>query len=71
MSRGGLYSVLAEKWAVQHCIIKIKSDHEIFITKIDFNANLERFTKYLNHENLELYGTPTACVVNCLYILVP
>ena len=36
---------------------KISSDHEIFITKIYSNANLERITKFLNHENLELYGT--------------
>ena len=54
-----LYSTLAEKWAGQHWITKISSDHEIFITKIYFNANLERFTKFLNHENLELYGMPT------------
>ena len=27
------------------------------ITKIYFNANLERFTKFSNHENLELYGS--------------
>ena len=59
MSRDGLYSMLAEKWAGQHWIMKILSNHEIFITKIIyFNANLERFTKFLNHENLGLYGSP-------------
>ena len=26
------------------------NDHEIFIPKIYFNANLERFTKFSNHE---------------------
>ena len=36
--------------------MKIQSDHEIFITKIYFEANFEGFTKFLNHENLELYG---------------
>ena len=51
-----LYSTLAEKWAGQHWITKISSDHETFITKIYFNPNLERFTKFLNHENLELYS---------------
>ena len=35
---------------------KFLSDHEIFITKIYFEANFERFTNFLNHENLELYG---------------
>ena len=32
------------------------NDHEIFIPKIYFNANLERFTEFSNHETLELYG---------------
>ena len=36
--------------------MKIQSDHEIFITKVYFEVNFERFTKFLNHENLELYG---------------
>ena len=36
---------------------KFCSNHEIFTTKIKTFANLERFTKYLCHENLELYGT--------------
>ena len=30
---------------------------KIFVQKIHFEANFERFTKFLNHENLELYGT--------------
>ena len=36
---------------------KFKSDHEIFIMKIYFNANLEEFTKFLNHESLKLYSS--------------
>ena len=39
--------------------MKISSDHEIFVTKIYFNANLERF---LNHEDLELYGISCLCM---------
>ena len=35
---------------------KFCSNHEIFTTKIKTFANLERFTKFLCHENLELYG---------------
>ena len=33
---------------------KFCSNHEIFTTKIKIFANLERFTKFLCHENLEL-----------------
>ena len=58
MSRGGLYSTCAEKWAGQLESQKILSDHKNFITKIYFNANLERFTKFSNHETLELYVVP-------------
>ena len=35
---------------------KFCSNHEIFTTKIKTFSNLERFTKFLYHENLELYG---------------
>ena len=35
---------------------KFCSNHEIFTTQIKTFANLERFTKFLCHENLELYG---------------
>ena len=31
-----------------------------YFMKSYFNANLERFTKFLNHETLELYGTFTS-----------
>ena len=34
------------------------SNHENFITKIYFVTNFNIFTKFLNHENLELYGIP-------------
>ena len=46
---------------------KFCSNHEIFTTKIKTFANLERFTKFLCHENLELYGIPmvlTTCILN-------
>ena len=33
------------------------SDHESFITKIYIYGISSNFTKILNHENLELYGT--------------
>jgi len=33
-----------------------RSNHEIFITKINNFTNFECFTKYLCLENLELYG---------------
>ena len=36
---------------------KFKVITNIFIMKIYFKANLERFTKFLNYENLELYST--------------
>ena len=32
------------------------------IMKIYFNANFERFTKFLNHKTLELYGIACVCV---------
>ena len=38
-------------------LTKFCSNHKIFTTKIKTFANLERFTKFLCHENLELYGT--------------
>ena len=31
----------------------LQSGHEIFIKEIYFNTNLERFTKFLNHKNLD------------------
>ena len=37
-------------------ITKKCSDHEIFITKIFFHGIFSSFTKFLDHENLELYG---------------
>ena len=40
-------------------IMKKPSDHEIFIMKIYIHVIFSNFTKTLNHENLELYGTPT------------
>ena len=41
---------------VFHVFTKFCSNYEIFTTKIKTFANLERFTKFLCHENLELYG---------------
>ena len=38
-------------------ITKKCSDPEIFITKIFFHGIFSSFTKILDHENLELYGT--------------
>ena len=38
-------------------ITKKCSDHEIFITKIFFHGIFSSFTKFLDHENLELYGS--------------
>ena len=40
-------------------ITKKLSYHEIFITKIYIHVIFNNFTKILNHENLELYGTST------------
>ena len=42
-------------------ITKKCSDHEIFITKIFFHGIFSSFTKFLDHENLELYG------ICCIY----
>ena len=42
-----------------HVVLKSRnllSNHEHFITKIYFVTNFNIFTKFLNHENLELYG---------------
>ena len=35
------------------------------ITKIYFKANFERFTNFLNHENLELYGNSANLESSC------
>ena len=37
---------------------KFRSDHEIFITKIYFNANLERFTKFVSYRPHFCYELP-------------
>ena len=47
----GLYSALAKTMGgptLNH--ENLKSDHKIFITKIYFSANLEKFMKFLNHD---------------------
>ena len=49
------------------------SNHENFITKIYFFTNFNIFTKFLNHENLELYGMSLlkeeTCILNvCLFV---
>ena len=43
-------------------LTKFCSSHEIFTTKINNFANFDHFTKFLCHENLELYGTSQASV---------
>ena len=50
---------------------KFCSNHEIFTTKIKTFANLERFTKFLWHENLELYGTFKCETVFVIYTVFP
>ena len=40
-------------------ITKKNRDHEILITKINIRVIFNVFTKFLDHENLELYGSAT------------
>ena len=47
----------ATTWIVcVEVIMKKRSDHEIFITKIYIHVIFSNFMKILNHENLELYS---------------
>ena len=43
-------------------LTKFCSSHEIFTTKINNFANFDHFTKFLCHENLELYGNPPSSI---------
>ena len=50
-------SALSEKWVGQHWTTKFKWSWNFLSRKFTLTLILKRFTKFLNHESLELYGT--------------
>ena len=60
-SQGGLY-IYCTCWKMGEVTLNHKNLKwsRNFFMKIYFDTNLERFTKFLNHETLELYSTFTS-----------